>query len=119
MADWMDKLKEALAQSGEAQNYSNLSPAEIADIEEDIITVEDDPDLLKAQYNYYVWLDEAAEPILGPARFKALFDGFRMIPGVEALHHEDREVIFIKASGQTVEKLQKDMRKVWAAVRGK
>lgn len=119
MADWMDKLKEALVSSIEPQNYGNLSAEEIAEIEEEIITVEDDVDLVRGEYNFYVWLDEAAEPILGSERFKSLIDGFKMIPGVEKLLHEDREVIYIKSSAHTAEKLDKDMRKVWKIVRGK
>jgi len=115
--DWMDKFKAALASDQPPADYSKLTPKEIKEIEEDLISVEDlDPEDARgklAGFNYYIWIDEAAEPILGTRKFTMLKNRFACIRGVTGCIQEDREVFYIKAAGHTCETLTKAMMSEW------
>lgn len=120
--DWMDKFKAALASDIPPQDYSQLSAKQIAEIEEDLISVEDlDPEDAVGKFkgfNFYIWLDEAAEPILGTQKFKILKSRFAVMRGVTGCVQEDREVFYIKATGHTCESLDKAMRAEWTKLKG-
>lgn len=115
--DWMDKFKAALASEQAPADYSKLTPKEIAEIEEDLVSVEDlDPEDATGKlkgFNFYVWLDEAAEPILGTRKFTMLKNRFASMRNVSGCIQEDREVFYLKATGYTPESLTKAMMTEW------
>ncbi len=115
--DWMDKFKAALASDLPPADYSKLTPKEIAEIEQDLVSVEDlDPEDAIGKFkgfNFYIWLDEAAEPILGSRKFTMLKNRFASMRGVSGCIQEDREVFYIKATGYTCETLTKAMMAEW------
>lgn len=65
-----------------------------------------------ASYDHELFVDEAAESVLGRAMFDALVDRFAAIPGVDAVVQEDREIFLVSAPDLAGPILQAHARRV-------
>lgn len=58
---------------------------------------EQDIEDLLSDYTYSVWINDAAETVLGKDKFLLLIKRIAQIEGVERVLHEDTEILYIRA----------------------
>ncbi len=74
---------------------------------------EQDIEDLLSDYTYSVWINDAAETVLGKEKFQLLIKRIAQIEGVERLLHEDTEILYVKAPMLDEDELHNELRNTY------